>query len=169
MPSRNIAEALQTAAARHKLSSAREVKRILGVVVPSHMHQIVREETICKSCRTRYEQSWQMKTSATPPSQPVLVTDARKRHLLHRRTRTLDTFRPISRILGHDRLVRSSPWPPEVATRKVGDRVGTVGFKHLGRCEWCSEPQGFLPYQKDTGSIYRRHAEYMLMYAMPLS
>ena len=46
---KNEAEALQTAAARYKLSVGREVKTEIPIKpIPIDMHQILREESICK-------------------------------------------------------------------------------------------------------------------------
>src|ERR1700741_1483662 len=72
------------------------------------------------------------------------------------------------RILGHEPVGEIIAVAPDVATRKVGDRVGSAWIQSTcGRCEWCQRGRRmFCSYMKGTGvEAQGGHAEYMLMRA----
>jgi D-arabinose 1-dehydrogenase-like Zn-dependent alcohol dehydrogenase len=73
---------------------------------------------------------------------------------------------PFPRVLGHEPAGEIVAVAPGVATRKVGDRVGTAWIQFTcGRCEWCQRGRKmFCPYQKAAGiDVQGGHAEYMVM------
>jgi len=72
------------------------------------------------------------------------------------------------RILGHEPVGEIVAVAPDVAIRKVGDRVGSAWIQSTcGRCEWCQRGRRmFCPFLKGTGGDAQGgHAEYMLMNA----
>jgi alcohol dehydrogenase len=72
------------------------------------------------------------------------------------------------RILGHEPVGEIVAAAPDVATRKVGDRVGSAWIQSTcGRCEWCQRGRRMIcPYMKGTGlDGPGGHAEYMVMNA----
>lgn len=72
------------------------------------------------------------------------------------------------RILGHEPVGEIVAVGAGVASRQVGDRVGTVWAQHTcGRCEWCLRGRkNFCASQEVTGiQLQGGHAELMPMYA----
>jgi alcohol dehydrogenase len=72
------------------------------------------------------------------------------------------------RILGHEPVGEIVAVAPDVATRTLGDRVGSAWVQSTcGRCEWCLRGRRmFCPSMKGTGmDTQGGHAEYMLMNA----
>jgi len=75
---------------------------------------------------------------------------------------------PFPRILGHEPVGEIVAVAPDVATRKIGDRVGTAWIQSTcGHCEWCQRGRRmFCSYLKSTGiEVQGGNAEYMLMSA----
>jgi dehydrogenase len=72
------------------------------------------------------------------------------------------------RILGHEPVGEIVAVAPDVASRKVGDRVGVPWIQATcGRCEWCARGRkNFCAQAKSTGiNLQGGHAEFMPMYA----